>query len=316
MLDLIQSLKARALERRERYQTIETDRMPTPEQIGALHIPGSYSILVPPQSRRYLNRKKLLDLDGVLEAPTTIARDYLAVKGFKAARLRGETKDKIFQVIDRAPAFPMWAEPAEADDGFYLDIRKCFFSIMAKAGWNTCYCPGKFLLSGDAPLDFPFADIPVARNSLVTCGAHREMYAIQPPRWNMVRLTNFNPLLNSSLNALIRDLLHAIGYEAQSAGAIYVNTDGYIAPSYKIAKSVGQVIEDYGLSFSIKGRGRTRIFGRGNYSIGERRTKWVGKQRETSIHALHEIETARWLMTRMASLSEMDGHLNLKSDAL
>jgi hypothetical protein len=309
-------LRTRALERRERYETFETDSMPTPERINALHIPGSYSILVLPQMKRYLNRKKLLDLDGVLEAPTTVARDYLAVKGFKAARLRGETKDKIWQVIDRAPAFPMWAEPTQCDDGFYLDIRKCFFSIMHKAGWNVRYCPGKFVLVGDIPLDFPFPEIPVARNSLVTCGAHREMYAISPPHWNMVRLTNFNPLLNSSLNALIRDLLHAIGYEAQSAGAIYVNTDGYIAPNYKTAKQVGQIIEDYGLTFSIKGRGRVRIYGRGNYQIGERKTKWVGKQKETSIHALKEIESATWLQNRMASLSAMDGHLNLPSDVL
>jgi hypothetical protein len=319
-MTLVEQLLQLAVERRERYKTIEYDELPGREQVNERHIEGIISKVLLPTKQRWLRKKSLIwlgDVDGVsiAEAPTTLARDYLKVRGFRAARLRGSTKELLWNTMQRAPAFPQFAKPGTYDDGYYLDVRKAFYAIMHVVGWNVAYAPGKFLLRGEPPRDFPFADNPTARNSLVTCSTRREIYAIDPPSWSPIRLAHFNVLLNTSLNVLIRDVLHAIASVAVAEGACYVHTDGYIAPSYRVARRIGQVIEDFGLAYSVKGRGQAQVSGLGAYRVGTKVSK-LADRRPSEIRAVAQIESLTWLQHRMESLAAMDGALNLRSEGL
>jgi hypothetical protein len=313
---ILDDMRARSIERRERYKTIEVNQMPDRKRIGVRHIEGVISKVLPNDKVRYVLKRKLVDLGGVLETPTAVARDYLKLNKFQASRLRGNTKEVLWNRMNAAPAFPELAIPSRFDDGYYLDIRKAFFAIMHIVGWSVSYKPGSFIMRGRSPIDFPFPEEATARNSLVTCSTTREIYAIDPPFWRPIRISHYNPYLNTSLNVIIRDLLHTLAFYAEKAGAVYAHTDGFIAPNYKTAKAIGGIIEDFGLAFSVKGRGSGRVWSLGTYQIGRAKTKWVGLRNESEIHRIRETTDEKWLRYRMESLAANDGALNLRSDTL
>lgn len=318
--DILAAMREKALKRRERYETFFVDEMPTKQEIGGLHISGSLSIVDLKKRRRFLLRPALVNLgEGVRESPTAAARDYLLTQGFKASRLRGSTRDRVLARIDVSPALPFYVAPFRGDDGIYLDIRKAFFALMAIGGWSVGYDPGKYLVKGRAPLDFPLASNSLARNSLVSCSSGRQMYALTPPDWHSICLSHFNPILNSSLNAWIRDVLQSIASRAVEAGAVYVQTDGFVAPNPKTARVIGGIIEDYGLAFSVKGRGETDVQNVGTYRVGRHKTlTYDTRPRLTDPikTGIRDIPERRWLEYKMQSIAAMDGALHLVSDKL
>jgi hypothetical protein len=160
----------------------------------------------------------------------------------------------------------------------------------------------------------------VSRNSLVSCSAGRQMYATMPVKdggWKTVSLNHFNHLLNTSLNVWIRDTLQCIASRAVELGAVYVAVDGFIAPKPSIARAIGRMIEDYGLAFSVKGRGFTVVRGPGAYRVGKHKSQLLDKREHNSeAFGIRDIPERSWLERHMSSLAAMDGALHLISDRI
>lgn len=307
---VIDVLRNRAMRRRERYCTHIVSTLPTREEINEKHIDGTLTKTTQESDRRYILAAPSIDLgDGIRESPTAIARDYLTIGKFKAGRMRGTAGDRIETLMHRSPAFPSFAEPTVSDDGYYIDIHHAFWTLMLIAGWSVRYDPGRTLTRGRPPDDFPFSEISLARNCLVSVSISRGFSAISPPDWSRQQISGFNPLLNTALNVFIRDVLHALAYDTRRVGAVYAQTDGYIAPNFRVARDVAGVIDDYGLSYSVKARGPMRVVTTATYTVGPVATKTMALR--TYAHSggagIIEPDHRRWLAAHLQSLSAISG---------
>lgn len=298
-------IAGRVAARREKYLTREVKGFPPIRQLREPYLIGSASLTLRESRRRYVRRAAGLAIGEFLETPTTIARDYLTLAYGKGPGLRGPQKSEIEFVINRTPAFPLFATPKKFDDGFYIDVRRAFFSIMCVCGWNVSYRPRKFIGHGKPPLDFPFQDSSIARNSLVSVAQSRELVEFYPPNGKRHIISTFNPLLNESISALIRDVLHSLARVAIENGAIYVHTDGYIAPDENAAQRIIQAVKDWGLEARIKSRGAGNVKGVANYSVGEMSSKWVDRRFETgqTFSAIANVPYERWLQNNFSTLA-------------
>lgn len=297
MTTILEQLAGRIATRRERYATKEVRGLPGLAQLSEPYIPSNFSLLLRQSRRRYVRKSTGVRVAEFIESPTAIARDYLALTYRRGPDLRSSQADAIRATIKRFPAFPHYATPVRFDDGFYVDVRRAFFSIMLAVGWNVSYFPNRFLGYGRPPRDFPFPDSPVARNSLVSVSQSREMVEFMPQTHSRHVLTTFNPLLNESISALIRDVLNSIAADALAAGAVYANTDGYIAPDARTAQRILQAVRDWGLDARIKARGPGAVRGDGNYKVGDLATDWFYRSdlRTQSVQSIATVEYKRWL---------------------
>jgi hypothetical protein len=290
----IEALEAHALERRERFQTVELEKLDHHCVYDEPWYPGTYSHTLPGSKVRYLSLPEALPVGDVVETPTAIARDYLRATYGHGPGLRGIARDRIPRWIKRQPAFPLLAKPCAFEDGSYLDIYHCFWSIMLTIGWNPAYVPGEYLFAGSAPSDFPFPEHAVARDALVSCSLHNEMIQLFPPRPRAEKQFRFNPILNETLSVLIRDVLHALAWQAYRAGAVYWHTDGCVAPDQEAAGRIKRLIEDWGLTWHEDGRGPGFVRGVGAYSVGGKTTTRIA-QAEHSFRRLRHLDYADWL---------------------
>lgn len=302
---IVRVIRGRVEERRNKYATREVRKLPDSKTLKESYLPGTYSVVVPARGERFIRKPDCLPVGGLLETPTTLARDYLLGSGYKSVPLRGPARAGVWEVINRNPSFPLYVRPAVFEEGYYLDIHRAFWSIMLVCGWNVSYCPGKWLAQGTAPRDFPFADSPVARNALVSCALPHDIVRVDPVAVYK-RFQSANPILNTSISALIRDVLHSIAALAVRVGAVYVNMDGYIAPDPGAAERIGQVIRDYGLTYSVKGEGRGLVVGPGLYRVGKTETHGMGRAapaRSATLNHVAEVSYGEWLQQRFARMA-------------
>lgn len=316
-------MQDRAKERREKWQTEIVDVLPDRDEIAQPHIEGDISKVVLPHGiapgRRYLLSSALVSLgDGIRESPTTAARDYLSVLGYRAIGPRYGAKQALEGVMKSQPAQPIYSQVKQSDDGYYIDIQRCFLSIMCMAGWDVNYYPGRHVVKGRPPLDFPLMDSVIARNSLVSLAANHVVYKVIPPDWIHVAMSSYNKLYNLHLNSLVRDALHAIAWLAKQEGAIYIQTDGYIAPNYRTARNIGQIIRDFGFSYRVKAKGFTAVRGTGAYRVGKVKSKLYQdrEQNASGLVAIRDVSYRNWLQREMSNLAATDGALHLISDIL
>lgn len=283
--------------------------MPSIKQLREPYLIGNASITLRESRRRFVRKSAALEIGEFLETPTTIARDYLALVYKKGPGLRGVQRESIEQIIKRFPAFPLYAKPSAFEDGIYIDVRRAFFSVMLVSGWNVSYHPLRFLHAGRKPSDFPFQDSSIARNSLVSVAQSRELVEFFPPNHKRHVITNYNPLLNESISALIRDVLHGVARAAIACGAVYVHTDGYIAPDENKALAIAQAIRDWGLEPRVKARGPGYVRGVANYAVGDSISKWVDRRYPTGQQFLSvaEVPHERWLQNNFEFLASR-GH--------
>lgn len=299
------AIAGRVAARREKYVTREVNGFPSVKRLVEPYLIGNASLTLRSSRRRFVRRSAGLQIGNVLETPTTVARDYLTLTYGKGPGVRSSQASAIAAIIKRAPAFPLYATPGQFDDGFYIDVRRAFFSVMCVAGWNVSYYPRKFLGCGKPPLDFPFQENSIARNSLVSVAQARDLTEYYPPHHKPHTITTFNPLLNESISALIRDVLHGIARVAVENGAIYAHTDGFIAPNENAANNIIQSIRDWGLDARIKGRGAGYVLGVANYKVGEMQSKWIDRRWQTNqtFAAIATVEHERWLQNNFSFLA-------------
>lgn len=297
------ALEQKALTRRDRYRVTERTRLNPQRIYDEPYFLSRYAHTLTKSRQRFLAAPLALRVGNTIESPTTLARDYLKLTYVRAPGLRGIARTIIPEAMKRTPALPLYAEPCKFREGFYLDVYHCYFSILLTVGWNVAYVPRKYFLAGLPPLDFPFPEHSVARNSLVSCSMHSDIVRFIPPKPTAQSIGSYNPVLNETITVLIRDVLHAIAWQARALGAVYWHTDGCIAPSQQSAEAIEQMVGDWGLEITYKAIGPGQVWGVGSYCVGDKTT--VRQVEARGYDGLIELDYARWLQTRFSRFASM-----------
>ena len=230
---------------------------------------GSFSWYYMRAKKRQIMRQYALPFPETISTPSELARTYLSLK---YPRLRA-TKEQLenFKIHRSAP---LYASPHRYESGVYIDIRGAFWAILQVVGWDVDYNPGVWLGRGEPMDDFPFAEIKLSRNCLVTAGLPSEASFWDGDERKFKVLKTFNKVVNLGIWACVMDILHCIAWDCIAAGAIYAHTDGFICASSRL-DAVRSAISEWGLESRIKLQGETEVWGVGCYSIGKHKTKNV-----------------------------------------
>lgn len=291
-LDILDMMIERVYKRRDEYKTFIVSPLPRPGDLGESMILGAFSVIGMSSKSRYIFKPVLVPIDHTSETPSTLARDYLMLKYKRGPIISHIQRLKIEKI--RKPA-PNYAQPAEFSNGFYIDIRSTYWTIMNAIGWNVDYYPGKWIKPGKKPVDFPFPDNKTARNCLVSAGAGGSIPIYNYPG-GLSELKKGNPLANLSLISLINDILNAVAFEAVKLGAVYVNSDGYIAPSESIAAQIFDLLNNWGLPARIKAQGRGVVVGSGTYQVGSARSGLMEfRELQRPINEVRRPSYSKWL---------------------
>lgn len=270
MNTVLQTLSESAQKRADNWQTFFVRQFPDVEKFDEIVMLGAHSYALI-NTRRRIVKDKIKIEPGVLETPSAIARDYVRYiykQGPRATKAQLEN-------VEGIPPVPSYARPGKFAHGFYIDIAAAYWSIMGVVGWNVDYNPGLWLSPGRPPKDFPFPEHKVARNCIVSAGRMSGIPRYDPrklPGDPYDEIIRGSELRNNQLPRLIHDILNSIAELAIEAGAVYVNNDGFIAPTPTIAQRVTGIITDWGLSSRVKAEGGGQVKASGTYEVGISRT--------------------------------------------
>lgn len=228
---------------------------------------GNFSWYYMKQRRKQILRPFALHFPDLITTPSELARAYIQEKYEK----QRATHEQIVFFRERTSP-PLYCRPHDYDSGFYVDIRSAFWQILQVVGWDCNYNPGVWLAKGQSMEDFPFAEIKLSRNCLVTCGLPSEANFWNGSTRKFERVKTFNRHVNLGIWRLVMDVLHCIAWDCIAAGAVYAHTDGYICSGERTL-AVQNAIHEWGLESHIKAEGRTIIYGVGSYKIGKTVTK-------------------------------------------
>lgn len=296
------------IEKKDRT-TIVMSRLPKWDELTLPVILGSFSMYEERTKTRYLSESDCVEIDGVYTTPSELAREYLNIK-FPDRKPPRYTKEQR-KLLTEWPPVPLYANPIywTHDEGWYVDVKSAWWQIMNIVGWDVDYWPGKFVgYKGTTHDDFPFADIKVSRSALVSLGRPSVLRRAIPsehfPYVDVVKTKTFNKFYNPSLWRFISDVLNGIAREAiDYAGVHYVNNDGYICVGRESFERLTDVLNDWGLTYSIKGHGSGWVRTRGCYQVGDARTMFVGKRQY--VHKVTHLPWLEWLKERVATFSAL-----------
>jgi len=292
VFDLMQDKVRR---RREAWHTEETPILPPPEWMNETTIISRYSRTGLETRRRFLLDNILIRVtEDARETPSAIARDYLICKYKCSPKWTSSQRDRIYEELVNQP---LYCNPSQYEDGYYIDLAGAYWSVMVRCGWDVNYYPSRWVSPTLPPLDFPYSDNKRARSCLVSVARALQISAWSPERGNF-QFSGGNPRSNNQLYTLIQDCLNGIACEAIEAGAVYVFGDGYIAPSWSIAQKIMQITLDWGFTPRIKGEGRGFVNALGSYSIGSYHTKGVNIG-DSFYHSVKKLDYHNWLRDRM-----------------
>ncbi len=304
-MNQLNALRERSQARFGRYQTTVIPKMFIPRDERKQFIKGQFSLTqvngkLSERVRFVLHDENSIEHGEWFETPTSTARDYIHINELKPKRLRSGCQYRDFVQT------PDFAEVgARFEDGEYIDIRAAYFSIVNLAGWDLLYAPGRWIAAGRRANDFPFPENRIARNSLVTCGEKKT----KMPRvigGQIEMRPAWNELTNLCLITFVSDVLQSIAHLATQAGAVYCNTDGFIAPSYGVARKIEQYISDFGLTSRVKMRGAGVVGGMTSYAIGDKKTVGfknpTAKQTRSAIDRTN-VQEILWLQRNLEYLN-------------
>lgn len=267
----LEAIQQGAEKRAAKYHTNYVPRL-FPD-LERANIPGSYSITYAGKpSRRDVLSTVAIDTGVVLETPSAIARDYLAWRYHRGPIWK--TSQDIALSGYRMPCF---CKPTLFEYGEYVDIKSAWWSIISICGWDTDIWPNRWWRFGRPPYDYPYPTNSRGRNCLVSVALSRDIRWWRPELGKVVKVPAYNRLYNRSVYVAIACVLSAIAEECRLEGAVYWNTDGAICPSAHIAQRVEDVIVSWGLTSSVKYRGRGFCASVGHYVFDHTRTgcrKW------------------------------------------
>lgn len=249
------------------------DRFPALSELDALTFLGSFSWTAPSIKTRWVLKQFAYNLGGGVVTPSDIARDYIAIK-FGDKRLRCNSKQWL-EVVKKKKHAPLYAVPCTLTNAFYLDMKSAYWQLLMLGGFDVDYMPKRYLSPRSDVYDFPVPSLKLARNCLVSLGLPSGANVWIPNHgFERKKATRANP--NLILWGFVQDVLHGFASDMLScAGAVYVNTDGYIIPSDRMPDAEA-VSDSWGLTVGIKEMGKAVIRGAGDYDIGSHTS---GRQR-------------------------------------
>lgn len=228
---------------------------------------GSFSWYYMQERRKEVLRRFHLNFEGNICTPSELARTYLELKYSRQRAFKEQISE-----FKRARSAPLYAQPHKYTEGVYLDIRSAYWQILQIVGWNADYMPNKWLGRGDTMDDFPYADIKLSRNCLITAGLPSEGVFWHGKQKQYKNIKTQNRCINLGIWALTMDILHGAAWDAIRAGATYAHTDGYICDRSRL-DAVQSALLSWGLETRIKAVGETQVYGVGSYTIGNLSTK-------------------------------------------
>ncbi len=287
-------------EKQSKKNIILTKRLPPLSSLKELTIIGKYSYYQNISQRRIIDKTESIELKpGLIETPPNIARTYLFNKYKLSPRI---SRIQFDASVESLRQMPNYAKPSNFDHGFYIDIKSAYWSIMNIAGWDVDYYPGKWLSDGTPPDDFPFPEHKTARSCLYSAGAMSSIpyydpaYKSKGKEFPIDTFENGNPLINPGLCKLTSDVLNSIATQAIQAGAVYANTDGFIAPNEKIAGHIVHIIMNWGLEARVKAEGKGGVKSAGAYKVGSEISSPYKVRKDTQpINKIFEPRYITWL---------------------
>jgi hypothetical protein len=233
---------------------------------------GKHAVVVQGLQLRYLLNAPvgtLVSVDGVVDTPGAVARDYLrAVFGPEyrvPKRVVGRRWRRPWQLP--YPYIPMYARPCTFEHGYYVDLQGFWFALVCRFGWNVAYSPGHYVGYGRPCDDFPFSSHKVARNALVS-SAFPTRITLWSPQLGHQEVERKNPLLNVPLANLVSDVMHYVASIAVDCGAVYYYMDGAIVPDRASFERLARAYSDMGLRWRVKAEGPGWVDSPGSYRVG------------------------------------------------
>lgn len=228
---------------------------------------GSFSWYYVKSHRKEVLRQYALDFGKTIVTPSELARTYLQLK-YPRQKAMSEQIAKFKQHISA----PLYAKPQRYEQGVYIDIRSAYWQILQIVGWDADYNSGVWLGRGQPMDDFPYADIKLSRNCLITAGLPSEASFWEAKQKRFKSISTYNRSANLGIWSLVMEILHGVAWDCIAAGACYAHTDGYICDRSRV-EAVRGAIAEWGLEARIKKSGETQVYGVGSYTIGNQSTK-------------------------------------------
>lgn len=298
---MLQAIAERVHKRQEKWKTKIVTHFPALPEIEEKAILGTFSYCLQESKTRLLNSTTLLKVNGTSDTISSVCRDYLIIKHRRPPKIKSEQAKEVMQV----PPPPIFVQPAGYSHGYYLDLKNAYWQVLKVTGWNVDYWPNKWLGKTSSVEDFPFQgdthNEKMARRLLVTTGIMSKMTYWIPEKQITREVKHANSLINWQIWRLVRDILQCVAQDAVKAGAIYANTDGYIAPNHKTKLSILQALADWGLDSALKAEGRGQVSGAGDYRVGIKRTGIMRRKRISS-NNLVKVEYHKWLKSEFTKM--------------
>lgn len=238
-------------------------------------IAGTNSMFVPSRQEKYIMLSDAKgnpicrdwdDIDGhpLLMTPSEACRTELN-RTFKGLRRTGWQPQHV-NLFDWR--WPMMFSGASEGEGIYIDLKGAYHQIYSRLWLDVAFpCGyGTLALGGVAE---KLKNWKAARNSLMGICAAREVTAVQG--YKTFNIQANNPFLSPHLWATVQAILNEVAFKAESCGAIYIATDGYIFPKDRDVDRFVEFLADVGLKYRSKD-GHYRILQWGAYKIGEKQT--------------------------------------------
>lgn len=237
---------------------------------------GHSSIFVPSQRAKYIlshNQagipiaREWPDTDGeiIWMTPGEAARTELE-RNFPDVKKIGWPKKSV-KLFDFR--WPMYFTGKWKGEAVYIDLVGAYWQIYRYLMLDCCFPRGLGQLHL-WPVAERLKDWKPARNSVI--GICRSRQSVGFRGGTRYTLKPFNQFLSPHLWATVMGVLNEVAYKAIDYGGIYVNTDGYILPTYSRAVEFGQFLTDFGLEHRAMA-GDCVIRGWGNYRVAGRETK-------------------------------------------
>lgn len=244
-------------------------------------IAGTNSLTVPSRQEKYImfNRpdgshicRYWIDENGeqYLMTPGEAARAELA-RAFPGLRRVGWQASTLSLLDWRWPM--LFTGPYEGK-AVYIDLKGAYHQIYSRLWLDVAFPAGYGTLSLASVAD-RLAEWKPARNSIVGITASREIHGVKGTRTYVLHAKN--PYLSPHLWATVQSILNEIAFKAESLGAIYIATDGYIFPEEARYWEFEEFLIDFGLKYRVL-RGKSEIKNWGCYRVGPKKTQTFDKQ--------------------------------------
>lgn len=270
-------------------------------QLKAPAYVGAFAITTMDKKVKWVKRRHAHYTDAGIVTPGDIARDYLTVKGYSTRTAMARKLD-VLALRDMGHRPPLYAVPGSHGPGVYLDITSAYWSIMQAIGWGVDYKPGVRMVKRCPVNDFPYPEIKMARNSMVSIGLTHKMKVWDGDKMHFT--SGSSRFRNYVLYAAVMDILNNFASDMIAAGAVYAYTDGFIVPHASISNTLA-VFDDWGLPASVKADGDIVVRRSGAYRVGTKQTRTFSRGREVAIDKVkaRDIEWSRrvfsWLRRRI-----------------